>query len=417
MKKIFTLLLSCLLTVTVFGQNKKCQTHDHWKKRQIEDPAARIRNEKLEQFTANWIKNHDTNKGRAVITIPTVVHILYHDPIENVSDSQIISQMIVLNEDFREMNWDELPANHPFKQYSADCEIEFCLAQQDPNGNPTTGITRTYTDSTQFVDGGNEKFSSSGGKDNWDPTKYMNMWVCNLGTGGTLGYATFPSDLASDPNEDGIVIDYRAFGFMGTAGSPPFTVNYLGRTGTHEVGHWLNLRHIWGDANCGDDLVADTPPQQTSNGGCPLFPYNANNSCGSDANGEMYMNYMDYTDDSCMAMFSQGQKSRMLAAINGARSALLTSTGCNPPTNNVNDFSILESISISPNPSAGQFYLQNPNNINITKLSIYNSIGEVVLTIAQSNSQELNLLDLPKGVYYVQIKSGDQLHTQKIMKL
>ena len=163
---------------------------------------------------------------------------------------------------------------------------------------------------------------STGGLDAWNASKYLNLWVCNL-SGGVLGYAQFPGGAAAT---DGVVILTTAFGKGGSAASP-FN---LGRTATHEVGHWLNLRHIWGDANCGNDLVSDTPTQQTSNYGCPSFPHV---TCSNGSNGDMFMNYMDYVDDRCMYMFSTGQSTRMnaLFASGGARVGLVTSDGGTAP--------------------------------------------------------------------------------------
>src|SRR5688572_33288744 len=145
------------------------------------------------------------------------------------------------------------------------------------------------------------------------PTTKLNLWVCNL-SGGYLGYAQFPG---GSPSTDGVVIDDNAFGRTGTA-SAPFN---KGRTATHEVGHWLNLRHIWGDASCGNDQVGDTPQHNTSNGGCPTADHKS--TC-TGTPLEMWMNYMDYTYDQCMYMFTHGQRDRMRSVFtSGAfRSAL-----------------------------------------------------------------------------------------------
>ena len=165
------------------------------------------------------------------------------------------------------------------------------------------------------------KRTANGGDDAWNSTQYLNLWSCNM-SGGILGYAQFPGGTAST---DGVVILYSAFGRTGTVSAP----YNKGRTATHEVGHWLNLRHIWGDANCGSDLVNDTPTHNTANYGCPTYPHLS--TCTGTPT-EMTMNYMDYTDDACMYMFTTGQSTRMTAAINTSRSGLLTSLGCTPPT-------------------------------------------------------------------------------------
>ncbi|MBI2966992.1 MAG: hypothetical protein HYY40_04165 [Bacteroidetes bacterium] len=195
----------------------------------------------------------------------------------------------------------------------------------DPSGNSTTGIVRRSTTDASFSTDDQVKFTSQGGDNAWPCGDYLNIWVCDL-SGGLLGYAQFPGGAC---NTDGVVIDYL---YTGTTGStPPFD---LGRTATHEVGHYLNLRHIWGDANCGSDLVSDTPTHDNSHGGCPTHPYHTN-ACGggTSPNGEMFMNYMDYTDDNCMNIFTSGQRTRMrnLFGAGGARLSLLSSQGCVSP--------------------------------------------------------------------------------------
>ncbi|MBL7776053.1 MAG: T9SS type A sorting domain-containing protein, partial [Saprospiraceae bacterium] len=171
------------------------------------------------------------------------------------------------------------------------------------------------------------KFYSSGGSDAWPRDAYLNLWVCDLSS-GLLGYAQFPGGPA---NTDGVVCDYLYFGTTATGAQPPFD---KGRTATHEVGHWLNCYHIWGDdgTSCtGTDQVADTPNQADENYGCPAFP---TVSCSNGPNGDMFMNYMDYTDDACMNLFTQGQKTRMQALFGsgGFRAPLLSSQGCVPPS-------------------------------------------------------------------------------------
>lgn len=210
----------------------------------------------------------------------------------------------------------------PFRTFCSDSYVEFKLACKDPRGKPTNGITRTKTDVNSFDTDDTVKYSSKGGTNAWPSDKYLNMWVCKLG-GGILGYAQFPGG----PNEtDGVVITYTAFGNMGTAASP-FN---LGRTATHEVGHWLNLYHIWGDDSwlpesekCnGSDNVDDTPNQKEENYGRPTFPHI---SCNNGPNGDMFVNYMDYTDDGSMYMFTKGQVSRIEATLNGPRLSLTQS--------------------------------------------------------------------------------------------
>ncbi len=312
---------------------RTCSAMDHFHQSAEQDPHFLNKQQQIEEHTQAYAAlPAEQRDGLGTITIPVVVHILYSNSTQNISDAQIASQMQVLNDDFRRLNSD---ADGTWSQ-AADTEIEFCMATVDPNGNATNGITRTQTSVSSFGTNDSVKFSSSGGKDAWPADQYLNMWICNIG-GGILGYAQFPGGSAST---DGVVMGYQYFGTIGTATSP-FDG---GRTTTHEVGHWLNLRHIWGDGNCNaDDFVSDTPSSDGANYGCAT----GHVSCQTT---DMVQNYMDYSDDGCMNLFTEGQKTRMRAlfANGGVRSSLLTSGGCggggNPPpppvTCNDNDVNI-----------------------------------------------------------------------------
>ena len=322
MKKIFTMVAAIAMAVTFANAQRNCGSMEHLQQMST-DPQVIEKRQQIEAFTEEWTRNNGGD--RALVTIPVVVHVVYNTTAENISDAQVLSQITVLNADFRKLNSDAANVPAAFSGLAADANIEFCLASTDPNGAPTTGITRTSTTATSFSTNDGVKFSTSGGKNAWDATKYLNIWVCDI-SGGILGYAQFPGGGAST---DGVVIDYQYYGTTGTA-TAPFN---KGRTGTHEVGHWLNLYHIWGDdgTGCtGTDSVSDTPNQADENYGCPVFPQV---SCSNGPNGDMFMNYMDYTDDACMYMFSTGQASRMQAlfASGGFRAGLLTSNGCGAP--------------------------------------------------------------------------------------
>jgi hypothetical protein len=325
MKKI-VLFLSLLLAqaLGMQAQQRTCASHDVHLNMLQTDAQYAVNRDVIEKQTARFVSEGKTL--RALKTIPVVFHVVYRTATENISDAQIMSQLTILNNDFRKLNTDWLNTPVPFQGLAADCEIQFCLAQQDPNGNPTTGIKRVLTSVTSFSSNNAMKYTAQGGSDIWDRNRYLNIWVCNLG-GGLLGYAQFPGGAAAT---DGVVINHNATGNVGTAAFP----YNKGRTATHEVGHWLNLYHIWGDdgTGCnGSDQVNDTPNQGGSNYGCPTFP---KVSCANGVNGDLFMNYMDYTDDACMYMFTTGQKTRMdaLFAAGGSRASLLTSNGCTPPT-------------------------------------------------------------------------------------
>ncbi|MBI2720542.1 MAG: T9SS type A sorting domain-containing protein [Bacteroidetes bacterium] len=323
MKK--TLLFIGLLGATTlsFAQvQRNCGTMTNLQRLRSVDQNLDARMQEIENHTQQIIQNSASNKTggvAAVVNIPVVVHVIYNTAAQNISDAQIQSQIEVLNEDFRRLNADKVNTPTSFTSVAADAEITFCLATKAPNGAATNGIIRKSTTVTSWSTNDLVKYSAQGGSDAWPAASYLNIWVCNLG-GGVLGYAQFPGGAAVT---DGVVINYNYFG-RGYATLAPYN---KGRTGAHEVGHWLNLRHIWGDAACGDDLVNDTPTQQASNYGCPAYP---NKTCSNTTSGDQFMNYMDYTDDACMNMFSAGQKTRMKAlfATGGARASLLNSTAC-----------------------------------------------------------------------------------------
>ena len=318
MKKITFLFYSLFFVALLNAQQRSCHTMDNHERLLQSDPHLFERIQKIEEFTNYAISSGKVDQNKAVITIPVVVHVVYNTSAQNVSDAQIQSQLDVLNKDFRKLNTDLSLVPSTFTSLVADAEINFCLANRDPSGNSTTGILRVQTNQASFSTNDGVKYASSGGSNAWPSNQYLNIWVCNM-SGGILGYAQFPGGASAS---DGVVVGYTCFGTTGTA-QAPFN---KGRTATHEVGHWLNLRHIWGDATCGSDLVSDTPVHNTSNYGCPSHP--RSNSCGTSA--EMFMNYMDYVDDACMQMFSSGQKARMQALFvsGGARAGLATSPGC-----------------------------------------------------------------------------------------
>ena len=328
MKKITLLVLLFFCVGAMFAQERECSTMENLEHRKQLDPQLEARMQQIEDYTRTRIQQGNTESiSGNVITIPVVVHVLYTNSTNNISVAQIQSQIDVINEDFRRTNSD---ADNTWSQ-AADTEIQFCMSTVDPNGNATTGITRKSVTRTDWGTTDDMKKSSQGGVNPWNTAEYLNMWIVPQMTSGgrtILGYAQFPGGAAST---DGVVMAYNYFGRVGNV-SAPFDG---GRTTTHEIGHYLNLRHIWGDSNCGNDLVSDTPTHQTSNGGCPTGQV----SCGS---VDMVQNYMDYTNDSCMNLFTAGQKARMRAVLDagGVRRTLALSDKCGstpPPTPTCND--------------------------------------------------------------------------------
>ena len=298
---------------------RQCHSMNVLARQLQENPGMLQRMQNIETHTRNFKKPDGAGNGNGngnggggdpdpepdnlgTITIPVYVHVIYNTSQQNISSSQINSQIAVLNNDFRKSNSDANQVPSEFAGVAADSEVEFVLA----------GVTRKSSSTTSWGTNDAMKHASNGGVDVITPETHLNIWVCNIG-GGILGYAQFPGGGAST---DGVVISPQYFGSQGYV-SAPFD---KGRTATHEVGHYLNLRHIWGDGRCKrDDFVSDTPSSDGPNYGCPSYP---TVNCRTN---DMTMNYMDYTDDACMYMFSEGQKVRMRALFGagGARESML----------------------------------------------------------------------------------------------
>ena len=326
MKKVLLLLSALWLTFgAAQAQNHRCGTMENHQRLLQEDPNYGANMDAIEQMIQKRMQNDKSWRTSGVITIPVVFHVLYttNNTTQNVPLNRIQAQLDVLNQDFSATNTDVGNTPSVFQSLVANTGIQFCLAVRDPNGNITDGVIRKQTATTSFSTNDGIKFNTSGGDDAWPSSSYLNIWVGNLG-GGLLGYAQFPGGAAAT---DGVVLLNGSVGGPGALGTAaPYN---RGRTATHEIGHWLNLRHIWGDANCGNDFVADTPTQQTSNFSCPSFPHV---TCSNGPNGDMFMNYMDYVDDACMVMFTAGQSTRMNTSLTSTRASLLTSQGCVPVT-------------------------------------------------------------------------------------
>lgn len=309
-------------------------------------------NARVEEFNSNAAGK----KQQTTYVIPIIVHLIHGGQAlgsyPNITTAQINSEIGVLNADYAGTGFNVSTVPAPFVPLVANCDISFCMAQLDPNGKclPEPGIdrinykTRGWSNPALNTDLNSFKAQMDGIiKPNsiWDPTRYLNVWVCDINASvQLLGYATFPAGSGltgisgvGSSVDDGVVVWARAFGNVGILDG---TYN-KGRTATHEIGHWLGLRHIWGDnGQCGgSDFCNDTPPQQGgtqvpsgSNFGCPNFPLHANTctiSGQSNPNGDMFMNFMDYCDDPCLKMFTPDQRTRMHTALtNGTYRSTLT---------------------------------------------------------------------------------------------
>ncbi len=407
-------LIIFLLNSFVLEAQRTCVTADY-----INDHPAEVQRGGQE---ASGTSGRDTVPNE-VINIPVVVHILYKTAAYNITDDQVQSQIDALNRDFRMLNTDAVNVPAAFKSRAADCRINFCLAKVAPGGYSTSGIVRKYTNKDFFYANDDMKFSSKAGSNAWDTKKYLNIWVCNLGS-RALGYATPPG---TDAAIDGLVISPTAFGTRGIVASP-FN---KGRTATHEVAHWLGLKHIWGDANCGSDEVDDTPPQYYRNFYCPTFPRIS--LCSVDANGDMFMNFMDLTNDDCMYMFTQGQKKKMRAqfASGNSRNSLLSSFVCDASlatggplpedTIPVQGEKPADHIKLTSNPVSSFIEISSTefSTLENKTAALYTAAGVLVQKniLIKANRHQIPVSKLPAGFYILKVGNGKEQTSFKVVKL
>lgn len=378
----------------------RCSTTEYEKFLQEKNPK-RMSDAQFEAWLAPLVKKHKAMRtvskiAATIIKIPVVVHVIHSGQAigtaPNISDAQIQSQITVLNQDFRKIAG--TPGGESTNPIAADVEIEFVLALQDPNGNPTNGIDRVNfcqpTWSPEEIDATVKPATI------WDPTQYLNMWSVSFSNSSDLGYAQFPdasglpglSTSGGNANTDGVVSGYTVFGSKDHDTNNNFLLDAKynkGRTMTHEVGHWLGLRHIWGDSDCGDDFCADTPIHHKENYDCPqTIPL----SCDPVPVPEMIQNYMDYTDDVCMNIFTLNQKDRITVIMNNAarRSSLKTSTKGTAVSLVANDAEIKieagkcvvtpENVGCNtPPPSNKQVAIYNRGNSTLTSVTLNYTIN------------------------------------------
>lgn len=329
MKRLKPLLLCCSFfyysNILIAQETTRCNSTLDYSYVQANDPSMYQHFLEIDNFIAQYVSSGGSNtrliNPNGTIIIPVVVHVLHSGEAVgtglNISDAVIQSQIDVLNEDFRRLNSDRVNTPADFVGRAADFNIEFRLACIDPNGNFTTGIERKQTSRSIFwaptsvrQDGSGIEGSYSAkrlpdGLPAWPANKYLNIWVCNLGS--LLGYAVYPQYVVAHPEEDGVVIRTSAFGRIGGAYGG-------GRTGTHEVGHWLDILHLNYDNRfpCTDDFVSDTPKEMTIDKTCRTYPF-LTNRCDVSDPSTMFMNFMEYVPDDCMNLFTLGQRQRARA--------------------------------------------------------------------------------------------------------
>lgn len=331
MKKATILILASvfafLVNVNAQAPQRKCGTMEYLAQQKAEDPTLEIKIENYEVAMQKWIDANQEyiNNSKAIVTVPVVVHVVYNTTAQNISDARVLEQINILNRDYAGLNTGSMGSFSSSLKVNTD--LQFCLAQRKPDGTATNGIDRKSTTVTSFSTNNYVKMSSKGGLDAWDATKYMNIWVCNLG-GGLCGYAQFPTSGVN--STFGVVINYQYFGVTGAVA--PYN---LGGTTTHEIGHCFNLYHVWGDDNgacTGTDYCTDIPNQANSTYG--VHTGVLTDACTSTSPGVQYMNFMDYSDDASYANFTPNQKARIAALFTsgGLLYSLSVSNGCTPPS-------------------------------------------------------------------------------------
>ncbi|MCW5906939.1 MAG: T9SS type A sorting domain-containing protein [Chitinophagales bacterium] len=407
----------------------RCGTVDVIKHRDAENPGYQNRMNAAFDYAKQIAESRKDVRASndTVYRIQCVFHVLYSTAAENIPDSVIYSQLEVLNEDYRRKNADTVKTRGIFSDVAADARIEFYLATTDPDGNPTTGITRTqgnpgFLGYNPFQD--NAKSNSAGGKDPWPTDRYLNIWVCNILNGlGVLGYAFPPSNApgwpqgsTTDSTKQGVVLHYPVVGR--NFASPIDPTVTMGRSAVHEIGHYLGLRHIWGDGNCSqDDGIDDTPlsdaaHQQTCD--------TTDNSCTDSPVDfpDMIENFMDYSDDRCLNMFTEGQVAIMHAMLQTSRAGIATV---------VTETSIKEPdvyftrTELFPNPTNSFVTLQvNTKQAQSYSYELLNTLGEKLSSeTAFSNGYHQQIIELssyPAGIYFVRLSAGTQTVMKKVVK-
>ena len=346
-----------------------------------------------QEYIQQEFKSDQNIQKRSTITIPVVVHVIHGGQNvgsgPNISAERVAQQIEILNEDYRQLNADASGVPVQFSSQAADTQIEFCLIKKDASGNPHPGINRHQYNVIPNVDYIEEVIKP---ETVWNPKKFLNIWTVKMPDNSILGYSYLPLPSIVNTSQDGVVINYTKFGVWGSS--------ILGRTATHEIGHYLGLQHPWGDIeSCNnDDGINDTPVCRGPYYDCPVYPQV---SCGT---VDMSMNFMDYVDDPCMFMFTVDQGLRMQSVLANERSSL--SVGfefiCDL-TSSASELSLDQDIILYPNPSKGLINLDIPENLKdqIDQWKIVDLQGKLVIQGFSSDlGEEIQLDAFQNGAYF-----------------
>jgi len=432
MHKILFVICTTLISFNILAQDiNKCYTTPLINKEAITNPNYLINIQNVLKQNKDWLNSNNLN-SKTTLTIPIVVHIVYRQTHANIGvgtnipTDQIEDGLRILNEDYSKTNSEfPNPPRNTFLNVSGNPDLQFCLATTDPNGNPTTGITRTATSKTSFdysSESNDMKRDNTGGIEGWPPSDYLNIWICDIASsGGTtvLGYAYLPGLQSWNAWKDGLVVDFQYFGTNGnSAGSSD------GRTPTHEIGHYLGLNHTFCESQSGgccdndDSNVYDTPAtdgiyfgsvnSNTNNNSCNDLQYGFSNDLL-----DMDENFMSYSRDTWM--FSNDQVNEMIATLNGYRQSLKNSNVTLNCTGTVSNDNIDQLFyKIYPNPSKGIINIESILNIN--KIEVLDMFGKnIIIRNNLNNFTTIKLDHLPKGVYILNIEINNTIITEKII--
>lgn len=424
MKKLLLFSFSLFLCLLSNAQTKRCYTHELMVQKENQTPGYMQRVNSIFENAKNIAEQNRSSRSLtdSIYHVQVVFHVVYTAAAENIPDSVLINQIEILNRDYRRKNADTVQTRACFQPVAADAGIEFYLATTDPDGNPTTGITRTVGHPQfaflGFNPGSDEIKNATTGKTPWPTDRYLNIWVGNIFFGVVLGYAfppdnapNWPAGSATDSAHQGVVLHYAAVGSNFTAPIDPTVAG--GRSAVHEIGHYFGLRHIWGDStDCVvDDGISDTPfASDASQQACDTTI----NSCVDTPVDfpDMIENYMDYSDDRCLNIFTQEQVGVMRAMLQTSRAGVAYVTG---DVSGIKNLALLDGIEVSPNPSTGIFKLTTKRKEDLN-FEVYNSLGETVIASQNfSSSVSINLSSLSAGIYFAKISSHENLVVKRLV--